>query len=539
MDSVKQFLTTHNKRFWVIVLWVSVLSFVVYKSFHFLDTDIYNVIPTGRYILENGFPKENPFTFNPGLSVVIYNWLYSVVLALFYNKLYTFGLWILHFCTLILFFTCVFRFFKFRESKNKILIAFFTIVLLVMFGYVNLRAELLTFILLVVEIDAIERFRDTGKTRYLWLLPLTVLLEINSHASYWVVHYVVLLPYLVTLPHVLGLKDVHISGRYFIKMLPYLLFSILMLFINPYGVGNVLYVFYALTSGILGFSNILEQNPFSISSPFSIGFIVFLIFFLVMLYKKKLLSTEFYMYIGFSFLFFFAAKWLPFYTISLMFLFRCLYRQTIGKEYLRIEEFKFPNFISVLIAIANIFLIGLAIYVKQIDIVNVFNTTSDFYMDTYGNDNTHTFYALDSLADYLDDNDPDATVYAYFHRANYFEFRGYKIFTDSRPELYVKEICGTDDYSILDYKVAYGCDIVSLHRDNSKNKMNHVLTYDMNKVDYVLSYAEYGRAVDSVNADYYVVDVTSNPALYHYLEDNTDKYECVATSGEYLMFKRL
>ena len=539
MDGIKQFLITHNKKIMVTVLWISVLSFIVYNSFHFIDTDIHYVIPTGRYILENGIPRENPFTIVSGLNIIIQNWLYSVVLAFFYNNLHTFGLWILQFCTIILFFLCVFKFFNFKESNYKLLIAFFTVILLYMFGYVNLRAELLTFILLVVEIHSIERFRDTGKTRYLWLLPLTVLLEINCHASYWIMHYIVLLPYVVPLPHFIGLKDVHISGKYFIKMLPYLFFSILMLFLNPYGVGNIMYVFYALSSGVLSFSGILEQNPFSIGSQYSICFIAFLMVFLVMFYKKKLLSTEFYMYIGFSLLFFFAAKWLPFYTISLMYLFRCLYRQVVLKKLLRIEDFVLPLYFSLIVAISNVFLMGLAIYSKQIDIVNVFNTTSDYYMDTYGNDKTSIFYSLDSLADYLDDNAPDATVYARFETSNYFEFRGYKIFTDSRPELYVKEICGTDDLSILYFNIKNGYDTISLHRNKSKNIVNYALTYGLGKEDYVLSYEEYGRAVDSVNADYYVVDVTSELALYHYLDNSVDKYECVAISGEYYMFKRL
>ena len=135
--------------------------FFIYLSLKFCDTDLYYIIPTGRYILKNGIPYENPFITTPGQNIVIQNWLYCAIVALMYNTAHSMGLWFLQIFSIIIMVTVIAFFFHLKESHNKIITCIFIAISISTFSYINLRPEMLTFILIMIEILSIEKYNAT------------------------------------------------------------------------------------------------------------------------------------------------------------------------------------------------------------------------------------------------------------------------------------------------------------------------------------------------------------------------------------------
>lgn len=526
------------EKVWLAALWSALIAAVLYLSFQFYDTDLYYIIPTGRYILENGIPYENPFIITQGQGIVVQNWLYCAVTAWIYNHLHSTGLWLFQLVTILAMVAVIFAFFNFKKSDNKVMIGIFTLMSLALFGYINLRPEMLTFILVMLEIIGVEKYRDTGKMCYLWSLPITTLLEINCHASYWIMHLIVLLPYCVpVLKKLSRTTDSHIPNHMTGKMVLPILTMIGTLFVNPYGLKSVTYVFDALSSNVISLSGITEQQPFTINSAYAWAYILALFVFLTMWWKKKLTSTEFYMYIGFSITFVMAVKWLPFYVISLLFLFRALYHQTEGHDGYNIAKLKVPVLCSGLIMVMVCVVFGMLF--KNNDIGACFDTSTDAYLDRVAVKG-YAYEDFAKMADYLDETDPDASVFAIFEQSNYFEYRGYKVFTDARPEIYTEEIAGSDELTSVLFKIHDSVDELGYNDAlvSASSLTSDIDAEDIDISDYCLSYEEYGDVVDNIGADYYVA-CTTNAILYHYLDDNPNKYTCVVDCGQYKLYQKL
>lgn len=522
-----------SPKLWLISLWSAIAAAILYLSMRFIDTDLFYIIPTGRYILSNGIPIENPFITTPDQGIVIQNWLYCVIVAWVYNHLHTLGLFLLQLVTILGLFVVTFKFFDFKSSTNKIMIGLFTLGMFAMFGYVNLRPEMLTFILCVIEVIGIEKYQSTGKCRYLWLLPLTMFLETNCHASYWIMHIVVMLPYAVPSFKFMRVTDTHIENKDTGKMVPFLLLTVIAAFVNPYHYFAVRYVFDSLLSGVISLSQISEQQPFTINAAWVWAYIALLFIFLVMWWKKMLTSTEFYMYLGMSILFVFAVKWLPFYIFGLMYLLRAMYNRTVGRDGYNIGNLKVPGICSILI-ICVVLVAGYAFMFRS-NVASVFDAKTDAYMDRDGLEGLSYEYLVD-MADYLDENDPDASVFAIFELANYFEYRGYIIYADARPELYTEEIAGSDEISRVLFGIRFGGDVLQYKSDRSDADNKDAI--DDKMADYYYSASEYSAVVDSLNTDY-IVCSNDEMALSYYVQGNPDKYELVVDSGLYKLYKKL
>lgn len=515
----KYLFRNQHHKLWTISLWSLIAVTVLYMSFRITDTDLYYILPTGRYILTHGIPYKNPFITTPGQNIVVQNWLYCTIVAFMYNHFHAFGLWIIQMLTLMAFTAVIFEFFDAKHSQNKLLIGIFTLIAFFMFGYTNIRPEMLTFVLIMLEIIGIEKSKKPNGSLWLLLIPITTLLEINVHASYWIMHMIVLLPYGIKgLPKT---QDSHVPIK---KMIVPTIIAIGTLTINPYGIYTISYVFDALKSHAVSLADIGEQQPFTINSVHVWLYIGFMLLFVSYWKEKKLTSTDAYMYIGFSILFICAIKWTAFYTIAMLFLLRAVFKQTERTDNYNIAKLQVPGICPILILCLTIILIH-GIVVSDTT-TKVLDTKTDNYLD---NPKDTLFTNLDELADWLDDNDPNASVFAIFQEENYFEYRGYKVYYDARPELYASNI--THDKNIMQnvLKAYYGNDVLGYHNDKKTNKKPY---------EYALTPTDFSDLMyNDIATDYYVINVTRN-TLYQYFESNPDLYECVLTSNEYKLYKR-
>lgn len=412
LDKVKKFLNNKSERALSLVAFIWFGLFVITLLRLVEDTDLYYFIPNGEYILKHGIPYINPFISTPNVPITIQNWLYCVICALA-NRLGKWGLFTLH--AMFVFSTLALVFYFLKDVKSKVFKALYFIVFAYSFGFWTIRPQMLTFILCTATVIGVEKYNETGKVAWLLLIPLTNLIEINIHASYWIMHYIILLPYFVPF---FGNIVINKNIKDKKKVLNILLFSLIglgVLFINPYGIKSITYVFEALGNSTFDIcSNIMEQQSGELFSFWGFMIIVSIFVFAIALCYKKIDSVTFWMFIGCTILGIYKLKFFSFFGFGILYLLRALND---------VPKIKIKNGLALLFIVLSITL-------------SDFTIKSEKLCDSYSK--------LEEMADYLDEHeDFNTSIMAQFQYENYFEYRGYKVYLDARPELYSEEILKT------------------------------------------------------------------------------------------------
>ena len=161
-----------------------------------LQNDTFYTIKLGELILDNGIDMQEHFAWHEGLPYTYPHWLYDVIIYLIFLILGFEGLYISTIIlTAILGVTIYLS--NIKLTKN-VVIPFFTTVCILYIGreFLATRAQLVTFILFVLEIYYIERFLETKKIMYSVGLLVIPILIANVHAAVFPFYFVLYMPYI-------------------------------------------------------------------------------------------------------------------------------------------------------------------------------------------------------------------------------------------------------------------------------------------------------------------------------------------------------
>lgn len=162
-----------------------------------LQNDTYYTITIGDYIYNNGISNltEDIYSWHE-LPYTYPHWLYDLCIFLVYNS---FGHQGIFFSTMILNAILGISVYVLsnRKSKNKVVSLVVTLgAMYLVKSFVAARAQLVTFILFVWAVLAIEKFLETKKLRYAILLVLIPLLVTNLHCAVFPFYFILFLPYI-------------------------------------------------------------------------------------------------------------------------------------------------------------------------------------------------------------------------------------------------------------------------------------------------------------------------------------------------------
>lgn len=421
----------------VMLLGYAVGQIVVY----IYDADAYFLAATGREMVEaGGFLRENPWTIVKGQDIVVQQWLYCIlfyfvektgyvgitVFVLLQNALVAWVAWLL---------------FRMDGVRRNLFFPALAVALVLSTRYqFSDRPECMTVLLVLMECYGLERAGRTGKTGWLWLLPLSMLLEINLHGSMWPIHYAVLLAYLV--PDFLLKKTDGEAGaglrRRWKPMCSYVVLSLLALFVNPYGWKGITYVFDAFRAGTFQALAIQEQAPMRFVDFIFLSVAVLAAGCLVCVVrwgKDRLLRTQsLYLSLGFAVMSAYAIKNAMFLVIALLYVFRDLCRGIDGEPDLRnlLSQKITARTAPLLVLFTVLFVLFPASRVQA-----RFVAPAGVSMES----------DLRQVSDYIEARGgKDSRVFTGFNVGNYFEYLGYhNIYMDARPELHLKAFNGVRD----------------------------------------------------------------------------------------------
>ncbi|MCI8393125.1 MAG: hypothetical protein HFJ24_01025 [Clostridia bacterium] len=197
------------------IICILVFSFVITPKT--LQNDTFYTISIGEHIVENGIDREDPFAWTE-LKYTYPHWLYDVATYFVYNMGGMTGIYI---TTAVL--SCILGIIIYitQVKVNKNNLFSFALTMLIMFllkDFIAARAQLVTFILFILEILFVECFLSSNKKRYLVGLVVISALIANLHAAVFYVFFVLLLPYFAEY-FIIKIRDSFFAHKLRIKLI--------------------------------------------------------------------------------------------------------------------------------------------------------------------------------------------------------------------------------------------------------------------------------------------------------------------------------
>ena len=476
-----------NKK--IYILFSILLSFfcftIISKT---LQNDTYSAIKIGDYIIHNGIDFVEHFNFN---ELVHHNarWLFNVILAFIYNKFDFFGVYIF---TVINSIVLGLIMFNTLLKKNKNILISFLITLISMelvSTAICARAQTISYILLFLEVVFIEKMIEENKIKYLFLLlPISVFIA-NIHTTVWAMSLILFLPYFAEyFISKINKSKVLYSNT---KSIKFLLISFVVIglsgFLTPLGLLPYTYIIKTLSG--LSSKFILEMQKANVFLNFDL-LIPFLIYIWLFIYiKKKIKISDIFMILGLFFMSIMAVR-----NIPLLIIIGSISMARLFNDNINIDEYIesiYKNKIFMTFITIFVLLIGSIFIIKNV------------YKKQYVDEFLYPVKASDYIVENLDlDN---LRIYNDFDYGAYLEFRGIKVFLDSRAEMYCKEF---NDTTILE-------DWYNANR----LKKNYKDIFNKYNFNYILLYkSELLNNYVSVDTDYKLIYIDDYFVLYEKVE---------------------
>ena len=424
------------------------------------DSDTFFIAATGRYIVENGeVPTINPFVIHENFGIVIQQWGIDVIVYTLYNAFGNFGLLLYILVAYSLFLFALWKYIGLYTEKALIKNLVILLAGCVFLPYATARPTVITATLLISFLFFLEKYYRTRKWQWLIVLPVISLLLINLHASMFVMPFVYSLPFFV--PAYIPKKGEWKDGikswwkKHRIVFL-FIVVCVLCGFINPYGLDGMLYLVnsYGAAKG----AKISEMAAPTIRNllwwPCALSALFTAIFFLVNIKKINKENTSLNIVaktcmaagaviMGFMHI---RNEWFLIVGVVpvLISLFEMIPPPGSFDEAGAAESGEVPppekplkpkNRICGFIALVVAFTLALTGGIIAF-------ATNDYSQDTAVDSFLTPYKALE----YLEAKDKNKIVlYTDFNDGAFFEWYGYKVYLDARPELFAKKINGQKD----------------------------------------------------------------------------------------------
>lgn len=476
----------------------------------FIPIDWYFMVPTGKYILSNGFPTVNPWFVleEPvvGSPYVIQQWLYCLY-AVFIDKFKLYLPAMLLMIALIV--LVMLKLAKLKNIPKKDTILAIMLSLWASKNYMfSLRPEALTILLLLCEIYCLERISQIQSSdmykrlkpkllKYTLIIIALQILEANLHSSMWMFHFCVLLAYLV--PFVGKQARVKLNAETILMILGMMGGVIC----SPIGIHAVTYVFNALISNTFDLIEVVEM------AGMSAGIIKPLMLVLLMFYwnfsRGTLKISSVWLMLGFSVAMAMQFKNTMFMPVAIYMAFTDILEDRSFME-VTYEPAPFMK-----MAVTVFVFCGLQIFIDaSYTCIDNGYWRSEYPMYTIHN------AMLEIQA--REDDWQDVHVFTTCESGSYLEYSGFKhVYLDARPEMFNRKGLVDENMSVLEEFNIY---------------CRAGVDFDGNEI----TDADITEQLSKYEFEYYFIDNTICPRLHTYLEANAQSFELVGNYNSLLLY---
>ena len=466
-----------NKKVYIILA-IFIIFITAVSVRRVMQNDIFFTIATGREMLANGYDNMDHLTWHEGLTFYKLRWAFDIIMTLLYNTTGFTGIYI--FVMIIAVITMLSLFYILIKQKNNVVLAFIATVcsslIMAGIGTFTARAQIISYLLLLLEVFFIERLLTTNKKRYYIYLFLISVFIVNFHASVWPVTIILVMPFLaeaILNKIIKKKKDIKLVIED-LKIKPLVITLILLLigsFLSPIGTYTHIYMFKVM--GSISSEFILELQPTNLLT--SVGMCSMLVVYVIIALatKAKIKVRDLLLFFGLFIMAILAVRNQSFFfIIGMIPLTRLVnnFFETYDNEKL-LEKLE-----SKLNKNSVITLLGIFILIFMLP--NIVQRTKEEYVDKTAYPVDATEYILNNL-DYQ-----NMRIYDHFNFGSYLEFKGIKTFIDSRCEVYCREFNNVD---ILEdwYNVVNG----EMHYDDlfDKYDIDYAIVYNTERINTYLN----------------------------------------------------
>lgn len=444
MSKVKEFI--NNNR--LLIFCILFLNFILMnlKYVKGLQTiDLFYLIPQGKYILSNGIYHIDPFSIHSGLHVVVQNYMSSCIFYLIF-KLFSWNGFVIYtiICNALICYL-IYKICLLISSNNKSLsIIVMVINDILLYYFLVPRPQLLSYINLLLVIYLLELYVHKNNKRYLYFIPLISILQINMHASLWIMIFLFMLPYIVE----------GVFSKYDVKpIIIIFLISLVCGLINPYGLENITFIFGSFHNKYMT-SLIFELYKTGFNTLWGTIFLIILIItslIYIIFVNKKVKIRYLCLYLGTMILGLSSLKGFSNYLLCSIFPFA---------YYFRNKKFNFDYSKELISKLCNVFIIVLII-VSSLLIVLKRNEEQKYVAG-----NSYSFllkhYDKDSIR-----------LYSIMEDGGYGMFLGVKSYLDCRAEYFIKY--NNKKYDILKEYSLLQSGKIDINEFLNKYKFTHLL----------------------------------------------------------------
>ena len=417
-----------NKKLYIVfsMLLIVIILMTVTKE---MQNDTFFTIATGEHILQEGYDNVDHLTWHENLGFYKLRWAFDVAIAFIYN---TFGFaGIYAFVVLIACLTAFSLFNILLKQKNNIVLSFIATVISMLLMTSNwsftARGQIISYLLLLLEIYFIEKMISTKQKRYYIIFLVISALIVNFHASVWYMTIILVLPYLAEaiMHKIMKNKNLEKSKIILepisIKMLIIaILCFVLGSFISPIGTYTYTYMFKVIGGISSTFISELQQTDIISSIGMILGLIVIDI--LMLATKSKMKLSDILLFFGLYFMAILARRNQAFlYLIG-----------TIPVVRLITNFFETYDTENILEKLNNFFSKNWVLGCTTIVIVMVTRIR-----EKYVNEKKYPVEAVNFIKENLDYK--NLKIYNSFNYGSYLELSGIPAFVDSRSEIFTEE----------------------------------------------------------------------------------------------------
>jgi len=403
------------------------------------QNDTFYTIKLGELVLNNGIDMLDHYSFHT-LMYTYPHWLYDVFIFLIYKAFSYTGVYI---STIILFITLMglIYYTNTKMFKKEVIVGFITIVsILAMSNFVTARAQLVSYILFVLEFYFIEMFLKTGSKKYGIFLLLISLILCNIHVAVWPFYFILFLPFVAEyVVAKLFKKKSILFGRIDIEknnnvkyLLLIMLLSTLTGLLTPIGDTPYTYLYKTMIGNSQSY--IQEHQATGI-----FGIIYLVIFgieyiFLTILSKTKL--RYLFLSLGLALMSISSERHVALFVI----LFAPCFINTFN-NFLDVAKLESDKLIK---TFTKKIVVGITITLLSIGtIVTIYINKDVEYFDN----NEYPIKAADYIVENLDYK--NIRLFNEYNYGSYLLYRDIPVFIDSRADLYTKQFSGLE-YDIFD-----------------------------------------------------------------------------------------
>ena len=470
-----------NKKVYIILAFFIILITALSVR-RVMQNDIFFTIATGREMLANGYDNMDHLTWHEGLTFYKLRWAFDIIMTLLYNTTGFTGIYI--FVMIIAVIIMLSLFYILIKQKNNVVLAFIATVcsslLMAGIGTFTARAQIISYLLLLLEVFLIERLLTTNKNRYYIYLFLISVFIVNFHASVWPVTIILVMPFLAEaiLSKIIKKKKNIKLIIEDLKIKPLIITLILLLigsFLSPIGTFTHIYMFKVMPT--ISSKFILELQPTNLLT--SVGMCSMLVVYVIIALatKAKIKVRDLLLFFGLFIMAILAVRNQSFFfIIGMIPLARLVnnFFETYDNEKL------LEKLISKLNKNSILALLGVFILICMLP--NIVQRTKEEYVDKTAYPVDATEYILNNL-DYQ-----NMRIYDHFNFGSYLEFKGIKTFIDSRCEVYCREFNNVDiledwylvvngqkhyddlfDKYDIDYAIVYNTERINTYLNKDEN----------------------------------------------------------------------